>query len=334
MHIAENGEVSCMDPPASNHTPTPQPNTNDNNANMEACFVSYCKTSSVRNFLVDACKKRKFDSCDSLHYHATYTQQAGSGHTYKFKGAIEYDNGAARKSGEKSGSRFNQAFQNGNDKQPDSTDYIKKVQKEDAYTWEHTAGQSLTASISTTVEADIPLVAKVSVTEGFSATINFQERTAHTATNTQTWQVNQHIVEEPHSCTRACIMEEEGTATVPFTLTGKFSGDLKRYVSAARDTDGYVCCYLRHGGASDCSILGHHGAGWSAFNSPGAAVSGGTCPGFGASGNDATYVSHGNFEASMNFDVQVKTKKGPYDNCPGVDTCDKMATNSPDLQFV
>merc|ERR1712046_205483 len=148
-------------------------------------------------------------------------------------------------------------------------------------------------------------VAKISVDTGYKKTLDWKQGTSSSDTTSQSFGLTQHIVEEPKSCTRACVLATEGEATVPYTMSGSFTGKLKNYESWVSDEDAFVCCYLRNGGAHDCNVLGHSGAGWATSAWPGMAVAHGTCPAFGYKGYSATYTAKGNFKASMDFEADV-----------------------------
>lgn len=330
--LAEDGSVSCVIE-VNREEEIVQDATSA--ADIDACFASYCKSSTVRNLLVSSCKSGKYDHCDGLSYKDTYKSKSGQA-TYDFAGKIVYDNNAAKKSNQRTGSRFTEVFKNGNKHASDWTDFAHTVADTASYTWSSAHSGSVTASVTTSVEVDIPLVAKVSVKTGYSTTLNWEHGTSHTDSTTQTFGLTEHIVEEADSCTRACVLATQGSATVPYTMTGTFTGKLKTYESWADEEDAFVCCYLRPGGSGDCAVLGHATgrAGWGWSSNAGEAVKHGTCPGFGYSGTKATYKTTGTFKADMDFEADVVTSQGPYNNCPPESVCDHLVADPGEPQIV
>jgi hypothetical protein len=129
-------------------------------------------------------------------------------------------------------------------------------------------------------------------------------------------------------------LENQGAAIVPFGMHGKFQGHAKKYLSWAGTNDAFVCCYLRPGGASDCGSdawgTQPAGNGWAISSTLAAAVDyAGKSSGLTShADHSVSFYRLGEFKADMNFDVLVKTKKGPYSHCPSVSICDHMGTNS------
>jgi hypothetical protein len=337
----EGGGLSCAPQPTYNRSllsPRRVVKAGAGSIDLAGMLHNYCESSNIKAVLVDSCKKKHLKNCDSLSFHHTYIKNPKNNneHSYYFKGKVVYHNSDVKKKGLHKHSRFNQAFQNGNKKQPDSTDYKKTVTRSASYSWTFSASSTVSTSISTKIDVDIPLVAKVGVSTTDSFSITAGGSTGGSHTTTQSWSINQHIVEEPDSCTRVCVLEDEGDAIVPFGMHGTFQGHAKKYISWAGTNDAFVCCYLRPGGANDCGSdawgTQPPGNGWALSSTLAAAVD------HDDSRRRRSLTSHadhsvsfyrlGEFKADMNFDVLVKTKKGPYNKCPSAKVCDNMGTDS------
>jgi len=302
---------------------------------VEGIIHEYCASSHIKSVLVDGCKKKKLKNCDSLSFHHKYIENPKhkSEHTYYFKGKVVYHNSDAKKEGVHAHSRFNQAFQNGNKKDSDSTDYTKKITKSAEYSWTLSASSTVSTSVTSSLEVGIPEVAKVGVSNTEKFDITASGSTAGKHTKTQEWDISQHISEEPDSCTRACILESSGDAIVPFGMHGTFQGHAKKYMSWAGTNDAFVCCYVRPGGAYDCGsdVWGSDkpGNGWALASTLAAAAKYSKSKTLTAhDDHSVSFYRLGEFKADMNFDVLVKTKKGPYSKCPSASVCDHIGTNA------
>ena len=247
--LEEGGGSSCAPEPTYNRSLlVPRRDVKANvgsTIDVAGTLHKYCDSSHIKAVLVDGCKKKKLANCDSLTFHHTYIKNPKhpSEHTYYHKARIVYHNSDVKKEGVHVHSRFNQAFQNGNKKDSDSTDYTKKVTKSASYTWSLSASTKVSTSITTSISAEVPLVAKVGVSTTDSFEIDAGGSTGGTHTATQEWDLSQHIVEEADSCTRACVLENQGAAIVPFGVHGTFQGHAKKYISWAGTNDAIP--YLR-----------------------------------------------------------------------------------------
>jgi len=345
----EGGGLSCAPQPTYNRSllvPRQAVEASVGSIDVSGMIHKYCESSHIKSVLVDSCKKKKYDHCDSLYYRHKVVKNPKNSHehTYYFKGKVVYHNSETKKEGRHTYSRFNQAFQNGNKKESDSTDYTKKVTKSASYSWSFSASSTVSTEVTASLELEVPEIAKagVSVSTKYSVTAGGSTGGTHTAT--QEWDIDQHIVEEPDSCTRACILENSGAAIVPFGMHGTFQGHAKKYLSWAGTNDAFVCCYLRPGGAHDCGSdawgTEKPGNGWAIASTLAAAAeyehSSSLHP---HSDHSVTFYRLGEFKADMNFDVSVKTKKGSYSKCPSTSVCDHLGTssfdtNSSSLEFV
>ena len=104
-------------------------------------------------------------------------------------------------------------------------------------------------------------------------------------------------------------------------------------MSWAGTNDAFVCCYVRPGGANDCGsdVWGSEkpGNGWALASTLAAAAKYSKSKTLTAhDDHSVSFYRLGEFKADMNFDVLVKTKKGPYSKCPSASICDHIGTNA------
>ena len=105
------------------------------------------------------------------------------------------------------------------------------------------------------------------------------------------------------------MTETDGDVELPYTVTGSV---VPLYTFSSNKIAAQ-CCYLRSGGANECSYLGGGSGGWSEFMTPANAVSWANaygiagCEGFGTDVNDATWASSGIFKGGMGMNVSIAT---------------------------
>jgi len=320
--VAEDGSQQCY-PRTKVSTQAFQADTlGDQYISAKNCFQQYCKSDTIRNLLVDSCKTRGFKHCDSLSYHDTYTQDISTQqYTYSFVGHMDYDEGHAKVTPSWVVAGV-YPYDNGG-KLADTENIHHGISKASTASWTSSQDFSFEEDIDISVTVGIPetVGAKTDITDKFH--IGLSTSQSHTESIDQSYDVTDSVKVAPHSCDTVCVNENDEDTVVPYTLRGAFkpSGILS-------NNAGYMCCYLREGGADSCNWGGHGdsgGAGWLASGSPGAAAAWGTaqghnqCPHITENGDDAHIDLPGSWTGGMKIShnvVKIEHPSGKCATCP------------------
>lgn len=287
----------------------------DQYISAQNCFQQYCKSDSIRNSLVDYCKQRGFDHCDSLSYHDTFTQDLNTQeYTYSFVGDMDYDNGHAKVT-PSSVVSWSVPYDNGG-KKTDTEIIHHGIDKASTATWTSSQDYSFEEDIDISVTVGLPKIVQEKTDISDKYKIGLSTSQSHTETIDQSYDITDNVNVAPHSCDTVCVDEDDEDTVVPYTLRGDFkpSGILS-------DNGGYVCCYLRQGGSGSCNWGGHGDAGWMAFDTPGAAAAWGTaqghnqCPHIKESGDDAHIDLPGTWTGGMKINHKVTKIERPSGQC-------------------
>eukprot|EP00993_Chasmostoma_nieuportense_P001808 NODE_2656_length_1125_cov_46.314629_g2534_i0.p1 GENE.NODE_2656_length_1125_cov_46.314629_g2534_i0~~NODE_2656_length_1125_cov_46.314629_g2534_i0.p1 ORF type:complete len:348 (-),score=99.31 NODE_2656_length_1125_cov_46.314629_g2534_i0:80-1078(-) len=298
----ETGHCECAPSVPNQATPSnvTQPGVID--INIDKCFTNYCRNPTLRNQLVDLCRKRGYDNCNGLRYKATYVRDSRTGRpAYGIESDFKIDLQRARTS--YSYSDLKQLKWNNSLKAPQVQIFSKVFTKQAMFGWDTIEKYSISSSISATVTVGVPATTQAAITSTISAGMDLTHTQKASTTVSQSWAVTQTINIPAQTCAKACAIEKSGATSAPYTITGRIK-NLYRFDNAQFAGQ---CCYVRPDGGDDCGWMGpmEGNVGWATFFAAGEATG---CPNIKSRNQDtAEFEVHGMFKGSFGFDINVAT---------------------------